>query len=153
MDHHAKLSEYLQVIAGKRLSSISLACEMMMFSFDAYELHAQCFTRIVCENDILVTTADFQSWDGKTEENNDEWYSVERCRAKIVGGAVTSVHVGVAHDVIVSLDNGIKIELFIQNGHHHFDDEHEQWVFFKRHDRSYPFITVYSKTVDIAVNW
>ena len=27
------------------------------------------FTRIICENDILVTTLDYQSWDGEVEEN------------------------------------------------------------------------------------
>ena len=57
------------------------------------------------------------------------------------------------NDVVISLDNGIRIELFVKNGYHHFDDEHEQWVFFKRHDHSYPYITVYNKTVDIAVEW
>ena len=64
---------------------------------------------------------------------------------------VTSVNVNPLHDVVIILDHGIRIELFVKNGYHHFDDE--QWVFFKRHDHSYPFITVYSKTVDIAVEW
>jgi len=153
MDYQANLTEYLQAIVGKRLDAINLACEMMMFSFGKYALHAQCLTRIICENDILVTTLDYQNWDGEAEDNNDEWYFVEQYRAKIVGGIVTSVNVTPLHDVVIILDNGIRIELFVKNGYHHFDDEHEQWVFFKRHDRSYPFITVYSKTVDIAVEW
>jgi len=153
MDYQAKLKEHLQTIVGKQLDSLNLACEMMMFSFGKYALHAQCLTRIICENDILVTTLDYQNWDGEAEDNNDEWYFVEQYRAKIVGGIVTSVNVTPLHDVVIILDNGIRIELFVKNGYHHFDDEHEQWVFFKRHDRSYPFITVYSKTVDIAVEW
>lgn len=153
MDNQANLKEYLQAIVGKQLDTLNLACEMMMFSFEEYALHAQCLTRIICENDILVATSDYQSWDGEVEANNDEWYFVEQHRAKIVGGKVTSVNVTPLHDVVISLDNGVRIELFIKNGYHHFADEQEQWILFKRHDHSYPFITVYSKTVDIAAEW
>ena len=96
---------------------------------------------------------DYQSWDGETEENNDEWYFVEQNRDKIVGGTVTSVKVNALHDVTIVLDNGISIKLFVKNGYHHYDDEQEQWVFFKHHDHSYPFVTVCNKTVDIAVDW
>ena len=152
MNYQAMLNEHLQVIVGKQLDALNMACEMMMFSFEKYEIHAQCLTRIICENDILVTTSDYQSWDGETEENNDEWYFVEQNRTKIVGGTVTSVSVNSLHDVAIILSNGIKIELFIKNGHNHFEDEQEQWVFFKHHDHSYPFITVYNKTVDVAVD-
>ena len=153
MNYQAKLTKHLQIIVGKRLDAINLACEMMMFSIGEYKLHAQCLTRIIGENDILVTTLDYQSWDGEIEENNDEWYFIEKNRDKIVGSMVTSVTVSTLHDVAIVLDNGIRIELFVGNGYHHFDDEQEQWVFFKHHDHSYPFITVYNKTVDIAVDW
>lgn len=153
MDYQIRLEEHLQVIVGKRLDSLNLACEIMMFSFEKYALHAHCFTRIICENDVLVTTSDYQSWDGKEESNNDEWYFIQHYRAKIVGGTVISVNISPLYDVTVILDNGIRIELFVQNGYHHFDDEHEQWVFFKHHDHSHPFITVYNKTVDLAAEW
>ena len=153
MDYHVKLHEHLQAIVGKKIDTLNMACEMMMFSFENYALHAQCLTRIICENDILVTTLDYQSWDGESDENNDEWYFVEQNRDRIVGGMVTSVNVNTLHDIVIILDNGIRIELFIKNGYNHFDDDHEQWMFFKRHDHSYPYITVYNKTVDIALAW
>ena len=153
MDYRDKLNEHLQIIIGKQLDSLHLACEMMMFSFEGYALHAQCLTRIIYENNILVTTFDYQNWDGKIEENNDEWYFVEQYREKIIGGVVTSVNVSSLYDVIIVLNNGIRIELINKNGYHHFDDECEQWRFFKVEDYSHPHITVYSKTVDIAVNW
>ena len=153
MDYEIKLNEHLQAILGKQLDALNMACEMMMFSFEKYELHAQCLVRIICENDILVTTLDYQSWDGEVEENNDEWYFVEQNKAKIVGGKVTSVSINTLHDVTIVLDNGIRIDLFIKNGYHHFENEQEQWVFFKHNDHSYPFITVYNKTVDIELDW
>lgn len=153
MNYQVKLNEYLQAIVGKQLDALNLACEMMMFSFEKYELHVQCLTRIICEDDILVTTLDYQSWDGEAEENNDEWYFIEQNRGKIVGGKVTSVTINSLYDVVIILDNGIRIELFVKNGYNHFDDEHEQWVFFKHHDHYHPFITVFSQTVDIATEW
>ena len=153
MDYQARLEEHLQTIIGKQLDALNMACEMMMFSFEKYELHSQCLTRIICKNDVLVTTLDYQSWDGEIEENNDEWYFVKQNKDKIVGGTVTSVKVNALHDVTIVLDNSISIELFVKNGYHHFGDEQEQWVFFKHNDHSYPFITVYNKSVDIAVDW
>lgn len=153
MAQQSDLKKYLQTLIGKRLDSLNLACEMMMFRFQEYALHVQCLSRVVYENDILVTTLDYQSWDGEDECNNDEWYFTELYRAQIVGGVVVSVDVTPLNDVVIALDNGIRIELFVKNGYHHFDEEHEQWMFFKCHDHSYPFITVYSKTVDIALEW
>ena len=153
MNYKDTLFNHLQAIIGKQLTELHLACEMMMFSFDEFALHTQCLTRIIHEEDVLVTTLDYQSWDGETEKNNDEWYFVEQNRGKIVGGTVTSVKVNALHDVTIVLDNGISIELFVKNGYHHYDDKQEQWVFFKHHDHSYPFVTVCNKTVDIAVDW
>ena len=153
MNYQDKLNEHLHAILGKQLDELNMACEMMMFSFEKYALQAQCFTRIICKNDVLVTTLDYQNWDGETEGNNEEWYFVEQNRDKIVGGTVTSVNVNALHDITIVLDNSISIELFVKNGYQHFDDEQEQWVFFKHHDHSYPFITVYNKSVDIAVDW
>ena len=153
MNYKDKLFNHLQAIIGKQLTELHLACEMMMFSFDEFALHTQCLTRIIHEEDVLVTTLDYHNWDGKDDKNNDEWYFIKQYKESIVGGIVTSINVSSLYDVIIVLDNGIKIELINKNGYHHFDDESEQWRFFKPGDYSYPHITVYSKTVDIAVNW
>ena len=153
MPYQDALNKYLQTIVGKRLDALNLACEMMMFNFEDYALHTLCLTRIIRDDDILVTTFDYQSWDGVNDTNNDERYFVEKYRDKIVGGTVTSVHVSAVFDVEIVLDSGVRIELFIKNGYHHFDDEQDQWMFFKQGDHSYPFITVRNKTVDIAENW
>ena len=59
MFNQTTLNDYLQAIVGKKLETLNLACEMMMFSFEEYELHAECLTRIIKENDILVTTFDY----------------------------------------------------------------------------------------------
>ena len=153
MDYQNKLNEHLQTIVGKRLNDLHLILELMSFSFEEYAFHALGLTRIIYGNDILVTTIDYLSWDGETDTNNDEWYFVEQYRDKIIGGTVVSVTVNSLHDVVIILDNGVRIETYIKNGHNHFEEECEQWCFFKVDDHSYPFITVYNKTVDIAVEW
>jgi hypothetical protein len=153
MEYQTRLNEHLQIIVGKRLDDLHLVCELMSFAFGDYAFHALGLTRIIHENDILVTTLDYLNWDQETDTNNDEWYFVKQYKDKIVGGTVTSVDVSPLHDVVINLDNGIRIETFVKNGYHHFDDECEQWVFFKVDDHSFPFVTVYNKTVDIAEKW
>ena len=153
MNYKDTLLDHFQAIIGKRLTDLHLACEMMMFSFEEFALHAQCLTRIIREDDILVTTLDYQNRDGEDDKNNDEWYFVKQYKEGIIGGVVTSVNVSSLYDVIIVLNNGIRIELINKNGYHHFDDECEQWRFFKAQDYFHPHVTVYSKTVDIAVDW
>ena len=153
MDYQNKLNEQLQIIVGKRLDDLHLVCELMSFSFEEYAFHALGLTRIIRKNDILVTTLDYQNWDGDDDKNNDEWYFVEQYKESIVDGVVIAVNISSLYDVIITLNNGVRIELINKNGYHHFDDECEQWRFFKVEDYSYPHITVYSKTVDIAVDW
>ena len=153
MSYQSTLNEYLQVIVGKKLEMLDLVCEMMMFSFEDYAFHALGLTRISKDNDILVTTLDYQNWDKEKDENNDESYFVKKYRDRIEGGIVISVSVTPLYDVEIIMDNGIKIESFVKNGYNHFDDENEQWVFFRPDDHSHPFISVWSKSVDIATNW
>lgn len=154
MNYRDSLCKHLESILGKKLETLNLAAEMMMFHFGEYALHSCCLTRIIRDNDILVTTIDYLNWDGEEDKNNDEWYFVEKYKDKIVGGVVISVEINSLYDVEIMMDNGVKIELFIKNGYnHYYDDENEQWVFFKVDDHSYPFITVCSKSVDIAEKW
>ena len=117
MRYQNHLRECLNVIVGKKLDGLYLACEMMMFAFGDYSLHAQCLTRIICEEDILVTTLDYQNWDGEVDTNNDEWYYVEKYKDRIVGGIVQTVNVSSLYDVVIVLDNGIEIQLINKNGY------------------------------------
>ena len=128
---------------------MNLACEMMMFGFGDFALHAQCFTRIIRGGDILASTLDYQNWDGETDTNNDEWYFVEKYRPEIIGGRVTNVEISPVNDVLIELDNGVRIEIYVSNGFFHYGEDREQWVFFKPEDESHPFISVNSKSIRI----
>ena len=101
MSYQSTLNEYLQVIVGKKLEKLNLAFEMMMFSFEDYAFHSLGLTRIIKDNDILVTTLDYQNWDGEISENNDEAYFLEKYRDKIEGGVVISVSVTPLYDVVL----------------------------------------------------
>ena len=146
----ADLQSRVDVIRGKRLEELGLACEMMTFGFEEYALHAQGLTRIIKGNDILATTGDYQSWDGECSRNNDEWYFVEKYREEIVGGKVLSVEVNRIHDVRIELDNGVVIEVFVSNGYCHFGEESEQWRFFEKGKTDLPDMVVYGKSVEMG---
>lgn len=139
----------MNVIKGKRLNRLGLACQMMTFEFGEYALHAQGLTRIIKDDDILVTTWDYQSWDGECSKNNDEWYFVEKYRDEIVGGKVLSAEVSRVHDVRIELDNGVVIEVFVANGYSHFDEDNEQWRFFEIGKTDRPHLVVYGKSVEM----
>ena len=144
------LQNRLNVIMGKKLEKLGLACEMMTFVFEEYALHAQCLTRIIRDQEILVTTGDYQSWDGECSKNNDEWYFVEKYREEIVGGKVLSVEVNRIHDVRIELDNGVMIEALVSNGFSHFGEEREQWRFFEKGKDGGPHLVVYGKSIKMG---
>lgn len=106
------IKEFVLGMQNQKLEALNMACEMMMFDFGIYKLHTQCLTRIIKGNDILVTTLDYQSWDGEKDTNNDEWYFVDKFRDEIVGGVVVSVELSAINDLRLELSNGIVIELF-----------------------------------------
>ncbi|MDE7405961.1 MAG: hypothetical protein K2M89_03695 [Clostridiales bacterium] len=125
------LQNILNNIIGLHLTDIKHACEMLMFHFDKYAIHARCLTRIIKEDDILLTTADYQSWDGKNDKNNDEWYNIDKYKSSIEGGTVVSVEVNKLCDLYITLDNNVTIQIIIQSGYSHYDEEREQYRFFE----------------------
>ena len=127
----SELEKTVAKIAGLRLDEVWCACEMLMFRFAQYSLHAQCPTRIVGKGDILLTTLDYQSWDEKTDSNNDEWYNLERYKPDIVGGKVSSVKINPLFDLTIELDNDVIIQCFVGNGYAHYGEEREQYRFFE----------------------
>ena len=145
----------MQNIVGLKLNAIRYACEMLMFDFERYTIHSQCLTRIIKDDDILLTTLDYQSWDGEHEENNDEYYNLAKYKSEIEGGKVLSVEVNPLCDVIIALDNEITIQILIQCSYAHYVEENEQDRFFKVSDdetenkKLPPHYVVYSKHIEI----
>ena len=150
-----ELNKSMQNIVGLKLNAIRYACEMLMFDFERYTIHSQCLTRIIKDDDILLTTLDYQSWDGEHEENNDEYYNLAKYRSEIEGGKVLSVEVNPLCDVIIALDNEITIQILIQRSYSHYVEENEQYRFFKVSDdetenkKLPPHYVVYSKHIEI----
>ncbi|MGM9681970.1 MAG: hypothetical protein ACI3XQ_00065 [Eubacteriales bacterium] len=156
-----ELKNLIAKIVGLRLNFIGCACEMLMFGFEnnemSYAIHGQCLTRIIKNGDILLTTLDYQSWDGEHEENNDEYYNLSKYKMEIEGGKVLSVDVDPLFDVIITLDNGVTIQLLIQNGYSHYDEEREQYRFFEIspddtdvvREKLHHHYVVYSKYIEI----
>ena len=155
--NNSEFENIITKIVGLQLSDIHLVCEMMVFNFEQYSLHSQCLTRIIKNNDILVTTLDYQSWDGEVSENNDERFNLAKYKSEIDGGKVINVKLSPLKDLTITLDNDITIEIFIQNSYSHYDAAHEQYRFFEvgednetaEQENLRPHYVVYSKHIDL----
>lgn len=155
-----ELKNLITKIVGLRFTDVGWACNMLMFAFgdngEEYAIHAQCFTRIIKNGDILVTTFDWQSWDGEHDKNNDFLYNLKKFKSDIEGGIVLSVEVNSLFDLIITLDNGVIIQIFIDNSYPHYVEELEQYRFFEgEHNKTEeqenfpPHYVVYSKHIEV----
>lgn len=150
-----ELGKLIQNIVGLKLNEIRYVCEMLIFDFQQYALHTQCLTRIIKDDNILLTTLDYQSWDGEHEENNDEYYNLAKYKSEIEGRKVLSTEVTPLGDIIIILENDITIQILIQNSYAHYDEENEQYRFFEAStdetgDKNLPpHYVVYSKHIEI----
>lgn len=122
---------------------------MLEFFFsDSLIIHANGFCRIIKNQDLLITTRDYESWDGDDSTHNDEWFNLEKYKTEIVGGSVNSVELSPINDLVLKLDNGVIIECLIENAYPHYEEEIEQWVLFEGKDckkDKRAFLTVYNK--------
>lgn len=142
---------FIDLLKGKRLTRFCCTCEMLVFDFAPLALHAMGCSRIIKNNDILVTVPDYLSWDQVESTHNDEWFNMKKFNSEIVGGTVTFVEISPWHDLRVRLDNGVTIECLIANAYPHYEEESEQWVLFEHtKDHSGTFLTVYNKSVDFV---
>lgn len=130
MTEEARLFVY--ELIGKKLDKFMCEIEMLELDFGKKHcLHALGCTRIIKNNDILVTTIDFQSWDREDPDHNDEWYNAKRFNDQIVGGTVTGIEISPLNDLFINLDNGVRIECYVANAYPHYEDECEHWVLFE----------------------
>ncbi len=144
-----KAVQFVNALIGKKLVHLCCEAEILDFDFSSMVLHAMGCSRIIKNNDILVTTLDYQSWDLTESTHNDEWFNMERFNSEIVGGTVISVKICPWHDLRIELDNHVIIECLIANAFPHYKEEQEQWVLFEpTRDHSGTFLTVYPKSID-----
>lgn len=143
--------EFVNSLVGRKLVSLCCEAEILDLDFAPLVLHGMGCSRVIKNNDILITTMDYQSWDGEDSTHNDEWFNVKRFNSEIVGGTVISVEVSPCHDLRVYLDNGVAIECLIANSYPNYEEALEQWVLFEasKDRRGHPgiFLAVYNKSV------
>lgn len=139
-----KIKDYLELLIGRNLDDLNLACEMMMFTFGDISLHSQCFTRIVHKDSVLLTTLDYQNWDEITDKNNDEWYNLSLYKGLIINNKVIETELTPAKDVFIRLQNDVSIQIFFSNGAPHYAEDCEQWRIFVNTDDSIPHTVIYS---------
>lgn len=137
----------MELLNGKRLSDLNLACEMMMFLFDNIAVHSQCFTRIMRKEQILLTTLDYQNRDETDDKNNDEWYNLSLHKNLIINNRVSRTQLTDSNDLFIWLENDIQIQMLISNGSPHYVEDSEQWRIFPIDNEDSPHTVVYSNSI------
>lgn len=140
--------KFIAMLTGRRLQNFCCEAEMFDLDFGSLVLHAMGCSRVIKDNEILVTVSDYQSWDGGNSSHNDEWYNMKKFNPTIVGGTVVTAELNPWNDLRVRFDNGVTIECLIANACPHYADEQEQWVLFERTDNG-RFLTVYNRSVEL----
>ncbi len=142
-----KIKEFLNLWIGRQLESLHCACEIIDFGFSGdLVLHGMGLTRVFLNDDLVITTIDYQSWDQTDSKNNDEWYNKDKYKDLIIGGIVTSISINSVNDLFIETDNGVRIECYVANAYPHYEDEKEQWLLFEHtKDNSGRFLTAYNK--------
>ncbi len=143
-----RVMEFVNSLVGRQLIYLCCEAEILDFGFGELVLHGMGCSRIIKNNDILVTTLDYQSWDQAESTHNDEWFNLKRFHDEILGGSVVSVRVSPWHDLCIRLDNGVMIECLVANAWPHYEEALEQWVLFRPVGKGRgTFLTVYNKDV------
>ena len=118
MDHVAV--QFVNLLIGKKLVHVCCEAEILDFDFAPLVLQAMGCSRVIKNNDILVSTLDYQSWDLCEDTHNDEWFNVKKFNSEIINGTVTSVKISPWHDLRIKLDNDVIIECLIANAYPHY---------------------------------
>ncbi len=142
------IKNHLDLLIGRKLDNLNLACEMMMFIFGDISVHSQCFTRILHKDRILLTTLDYQNWDEITDTNNDEWHNLSQHKNIIVNNKVIKAEFTPTQDVFIQLENDICIQMFLSNGAPHYVEDCEQWRIFNNNVGT-PHVVIYSDHIRI----
>ena len=141
--------ELVNSLIGCKLEALFCAANMLCFEFDnSLIIHANGFCRVIKNGDLLITTYDYQSWDGEDSTHNDEWVNTEQFKTEIIGGFVTCVELSSINDLKLILSNDVLIECLIQNAYPHYEEETEQWILFEGKESrksNRGFLTVYNK--------
>lgn len=144
--------QFVNLLVGKKLLHFCCEADILDFDFAPLALHAMGCSRVIKNNDILVTALDYLSWDLHESTHNDEWFNMEKFNSEIIDGTVISVEISPCHDLRIELDNNVVIECLIANAYPHYSEEKEQWVLFEpTKDHSGTFLTVYNKSIDFYI--
>ena len=119
------------------LTSIKLVANMLCLNFAKEDftssLHIQCFYRIHKNNQVLVTSQDYHTFDYDNGDedgtNNDLWKNIKKFSNKIEGNQVTQVLMNDLKDIRLFLSNDFQIDILISNSKSNFEEMIEQYRF------------------------
>ena len=143
-------NEFLPVyeLIGQVMTDLGAHYEILILRFGEYEIHASCFTRILHDGKILLTTQDYQSWDEKDHKHNDMYLNIAKYGETLIGQTVRSVEISKANDLFIVLGNDVQIEMYNSEGNHQFSGNSEQWFLYKPKDKAYPYFRLTNDGVE-----
>ena len=139
-------------LVGQMMTDLGAHYEILILRFGEYEIHVSCFARIIHDGKILLTTQDYQSWDKKVHKHNDMYLNIAKHGATLIGQTVCSVEISQVNDLFIVLDNDVRIEIYSSDGSTGYQEESEQWFFYKPKDKTYPFLSVTNNGVETESN-
>lgn len=127
----------IEDINNSVLTKMKLVANMLCLNFAKEDftssLHIQCFYRIHKNNQVLVTSQDYYTFDNDNGDedgmNNDLWMNLKNISNQIEGNLVTQVLSNDLKDVSLFLSNDYQIDIFISNSKSNFEDMIEQYRF------------------------
>lgn len=137
-------------LIGQTLHDLGVYYDILKLRFGEYEIHVSCFARILLDDQILLTTEDYRSWDEKDYKHNDMYLNIAKHGASLIGHRVRAVEISTVNDLHIILDNDARIEIFNSNGNLHFSEGGEQYFFYKPKDKSYPFLSITNRNVELG---
>lgn len=83
-------NEFMPVfdLVGQTMSDLGAYYGILILRFGEYEIHVSCFARIIYNNEILLSTQDYQSWDEKDHKHNDMYLNIAKHGATLIGQTV-----------------------------------------------------------------
>lgn len=140
------INEKLTPLINSSIVNVNLMANMIGISFSrdnyVFVMHIQAFTRIIHNNQIIVTSNDYFEYekDDESGTRNDLWINMIKASEVINESKVIDVNSNDFGDFRIILDNKAIIEVMISNSMPNFDDEIEQYRFFQENSNDNHFV-------------
>ncbi len=110
----------ITLLKGQALTDVVFCEDVIGVCFETVRIYAQCLIRLVKRSKILFTRCDYFYKNPKNRDENNLLVNGKRHRDELLGLRVVAASVGNLGDVVIRLENGYRIEIFLSCGKENF---------------------------------